>query len=315
MSELKRKHKTRKPLWGQLISLSGDHEQSLKVQLRRALVTAILDGHMPHNRPLPSSRELANALGVARNTIVNAYNHLIDDGYLVSEERRGYYVNSSLVNSRLARVPPRPTPNSKRVDWESKLLNPPSQYRSPDSPGRCSDYAYPFTTGHADPAMFPVNEWRECCRQSLAVQAIADWMPDSVDNDDPLLLEQIQNRVLPPRGLWVSTDQILVTMGAQNALYLLARLLVNAGDKVGFENPGYPDARNIFEHRNCELIPLDVDEHGLIIDDRINECNVVFCTPSHQSPTNVTMSLKRRRELLKRASEHNILIIEDDYES
>lgn len=140
-------------------------------------------------------------------------------------------------------------------------------------------------------------------------------MPDSVDNDDPLLLEQISNRVLPPRGLWVSTDQVLVTMGAQNALYILARLLVNEGDNVGFEDPGYPDARNIFKLRNCNLIPLEVDEQGLVVDDRINECDVVFCTPSHQSPTTATMSLERRHELLRRASEHDILIIEDDYES
>ena len=104
-------------------------------------------------------------------------------------------------------------------------------------------------------------------------------------------------------------------MGAQNALYILARLLINEGDKVGFEDPGYPDARNIFQLRNCELIPLEIDEHGLIVDDRINECDVVFCTPSHQSPTTATMSLERRHDLLKRASDHDILIIEDDYES
>jgi len=185
----------------------------------------------------------------------------MDEGYLIAEERRGYFVNSELVNSRLARAPQPVISNA-------------------DSP-----------------------------------QAITDWMPDSVDNDDPLLLEQIQNRVLPPRGLWVSTDQILVTMGAQNALYILARLLINEGDNVGFEDPGYPDARNIFALRNCNIIPLEVDEDGLVVDDRINECNVVFCTPSHQSPTTATMALERRQELLKRASEHDIIIIEDDYES
>lgn len=316
MSKLARKHKTGQPMWRQLISLSGDHKQSLKSQLRRALVTAILDGHIPHCRPLPSSRELASQLGVARNTIVNAYKQLVDDGYLVSRERRGYFVNSSLVNRRLAHTPKTVTRDANPPDWQSRFRSPPSQQRNLDSRlGRWRDYDYPFIAGQTDPAMFPVNEWRECCRQSLAVQAIAEWMHDSVDNDDPMLLEQIQNRVLPPRGLWVSIDQILITMGAQNALYMLARLLINAGDKVGIEDPGYPDARNIFELRNCDLVPLDVDEQGLVVDDRINQCNIVFCTPSHQSPSTVTMSLERRHELLKRASEHNILIIEDDYES
>ncbi len=315
-SEPDRKQKTSQPMWRQLIRLSSDRGDSLQSQLRRALVTAILDGHIPHHRPLPSSRELARQLGVARNTVVHAYQHLMDEGYLLAEERRGYFVNSELVNSRLARAPQPVTSDAESPNWEKRFLTRPSKQRNLDSLlGRWRDYEFPFTAGQTDPAMFPINEWRECCRQSLAVQAITDWMPDSVDNDDPLLLEQIQNRVLPPRGLWVSTDQILVTMGAQNALYILARLLINEGDKVGFENPGYPDARNIFALRNCDLVPLDVDENGLVIDDRINECNVVFCTPSHQSPTTATMSLERRQELLRRASEHDILIIEDDYES
>lgn len=315
-SEPDRKQKTSQPMWRQLIRLSSDDGNSLQSQLRRALVTAILDGHIPHHRPLPSSRELARQLGVARNTVVHAYQHLMDEGYLLAEERRGYFVNSELVNSRLARAPEPVTSSAESPDWACKFLSRPSEQRNLDPLlGRWRDYDYPFTAGQTDPAMFPINEWRECCRQSLAVQAITEWMPDSVDNDDPLLLEQIQNRVLPPRGLWVSTDQILVSMGAQNALYILARLLVNSGTNVGFEDPGYPDARNIFELRNCNLIPLAVDAHGLVIDDRINDCDVVFCTPSHQSPTTATMSLERRHELLKRASEHDFIIIEDDYES
>jgi len=315
-SESERKNKTSQPMWRQLIRLSGDRGDSLQSQLRRALVTAILDGHIPHHRPLPSSRELARQLGVARNTVVHAYQHLMDEGYLLAEERRGYFVNSELVNNRLARAPQPVTGNDESPDWEKRFLTKPSGQRNLDPLlGRWRDYDYPFTAGQTDPAMFPINEWRECCRQSLAVQAITEWMPDSVDNDDQLLLEQIQNRVLPPRGLWVLTNQILVTMGAQNALYILARLLINKGNNVGFEDPGYPDARNIFELRNCNLIPLEVDEHGLVVDDRLNQCDVIFCTPSHQSPTTATMSLERRHELLKRAAEHDILIIEDDYES
>ncbi len=303
-------------MWRQLIRLSNERGSSLQSQLRRALVTAILDGHIPHNRPLPSSRELARQLGVARNTVVHAYQHLMDEGYLIAEERRGYFVNGDLVNSRTSRAPKPVDSSESQPDWDSRIKTRPSEQRNLALALRnWKDFEYPFTAGQTDPALFPINEWRECCRQSLAVQAISDWMPDSVDNDDPLLLEQIQNRVLPPRGLWVTTDQILVTMGAQNALYLLARLLVNSADKVGFEDPGYPDARNILELRDCQIEPLPVDEDGLVVDDRINECRVVYCTPSHQSPTTATMSLERREELLKRAAEHDILIIEDDYES
>ncbi len=303
-------------MWRQLIRLSNEQGASLQSQLRRALVTAILDGHIPHHRPLPSSRELARQLGVARNTVVHAYQHLMDEGYLIAEERRGYFVNTELVNSRTSRAPKPVDGNQSCPDWDRRIKTRPSRQRNLGMALRnWKSFEYAFTAGQTDPALFPINEWRECCRQSLAVQAITAWMPDSVDNDDPLLLEQIQNRVLPPRGLWVNTDQILVTMGAQNALYLLARLLVESNDKVAFEDPGYPDARNIFELRDCTVKPVPVDQHGIVIDDRINDCRLLYCTPSHQSPTTATMSLARREELLRRAAENDILIIEDDYES
>lgn len=315
-SEQENLRKSSQPMWRQLIRLSNERGSSLQSQLRRALVTAILDGHIPHHRPLPSSRELARQLGVARNTVVHAYQHLMDEGYLIAEERRGYFVNTDLVNSRISRAPKLVDSDAAYPNWGERIKTRPSLQRNLGLALRnWRDFEYPFTAGQTDPGLFPVNEWRECCRQSLAVQAITEWMPDSVDNDDPLLLEQIQNRVLPPRGLWVNTDQILVTMGAQNALYILARLLVNEGDKVGFENPGYPDARNIFELRNCEMIPLPIDENGLVVDDRVNDCSLVYCTPSHQSPTTATMSLERRQDLLRRAGKHDVLIIEDDYES
>ena len=316
MSDTDRLRKTSQPMWKQLIRLSNEKGASLQGQLRRALVTSILDGHVPHHRPLPSSRELARQLGVARNTVVHAYQHLMDEGYLIAEERRGYFINTELVNSRKSRAPKPVESVADRPNWGNRFKFRPSAQRNLGSFLRdWRDFEYPFTAGQTDPALFPINEWRECCRQSLAVQAITEWMPDSVDHDDPLLLEQIQNRVLPPRGLWVSTDQILVTMGAQNALYLLARLLLNPGDTVGFEDPGYPDARNIMELRNCQIQPLSVDADGLVVDDRVNDCSVVYCTPSHQSPTTATLALERRQELLRRAATHDILVIEDDYES
>ena len=298
------------PMWKQLIRLSPDGQGSLQNQLRRALVTAILDGHIPHHRPLPSSRELSRQLGVARNTVVHAYQHLMDEGYLVAQERRGYFVNADLVNSRVSRAPKPVESEGASPDWSQRIRTRPSEQRNLASMLRdWREFEYPFTAGQTDPTMFPINEWRECCRQSLAVQAISEWMPDSVDHDDPMLLEQIQNRVLPPRGLWVSADQILITMGAQNALYLLARLLVNTSDVVGFEDPGYPDARNIFELRHCDVRPLPVDQDGLCVDDRISACDVIYCTPSHQSPTTATMSIERRHELLRRAAQDDVLIL------
>lgn len=304
------------PMWQQLIKLRSDTVESLQSQLRRALVAAILDGHIAKDCPLPSPRKLSKQLEIARNTAIEAYRHLVDEGYLIAKNRRGYFVNTELVSTQIASAPDPVRTDEGSADWASLITTRPSQQQYQDNTFGCwQHFEYPFISGQSDPALFPIHGWREACRQSLMVEAVNDWTPDSVDSDDSFLLEQIKDRVLPPRGLWVSTDQILVTMGSQNALYILAQLLMRQGTRVGFEDPGYPDARDTFNSRGCDLKPLQVDNQGLVVDDHINDCDLVYCTPGHQSPTTAKLSLERRNELLSRAVEHNILIIEDDYES
>jgi GntR family transcriptional regulator/MocR family aminotransferase len=133
--------------------------------------------------------------------------------------------------------------------------------------------------------------------------------------DDESLVRQIRTRVLPRRGVWASDDEIVVTVGAQQALYLLADLLVGEDTPVGIENPGYPDARNIFGSRSAHLIPLPIDRSGLVVGDALNDCDYVYVTPSHQCPTTVTMPRERREALLRKAEEADFVLIEDDYES
>ena len=104
-------------------------------------------------------------------------------------------------------------------------------------------------------------------------------------------------------------------MGAQQALYILADLLVNKDSRIGIENPGYADARNIFSLKSPQVVPLKVDENGLVPGKEMNSCDFIYVTPSHQSPTTVTMPMERRERLLRDAEKHDFLIIEDDYES
>ena len=144
---------------------------------------------------------------------------------------------------------------------------------------------------------------------------IRDWAPDQIMRDDSSLVEQIRTRVLPRRGLRASADEIVVTIGAQQALYLLADLLVTAQTTVGVEDPGYPDARNIFASRTSRTVGLSVDEQGLVPEGPLRNCDYVYVTPSHQCPTTVTMSLERRQELLRIAEDENIILFEDDYET
>src|SRR5690606_27509010 len=122
-------------------------------------------------------------------------------------------------------------------------------------------------------------------------------------------------QVLPRRGVWADADEIVITVGAQHALYLLADLLINPDTVVGMEDPGYPDARNIFASRTSNLVPLPIDDQGLCLGTRLLDCDYLFVTPSHQCPTTATMPLVRREQLLRLAAQADCMLIEDDFES
>ncbi len=301
-------------MWDQLFDLSSSRGISLQGQLREQLVTAILDGHIPRNQPIPSSRELAKQLDVGRNTVVLAYQHLVDEGFLIPQERRGYYVNPDILTGRVQRVEKQRSGGSKPA-WEKRFAFLPSVQRNIKKPHNWQELRYPFIYGQPDPSLVPVADWRECCRQVLNVNTIVETSQDHFDHDDPLLVEQILSRVLPRRGIWASPDEILVTLGTQHALYLIASLLISGSDTVGFEEPGYPDARNIFLRRTPNVVPIDVDASGLVVNDVLDRCDYVYVTPSHQSPTTITLSAQRRADLLARADRADFIIIEDDYES
>jgi len=302
-------------MWDRLFSISRERKVSYQRQLRETIVSAILDDKLPLEIPLPSSRELAKHLGIARNTVVLAYQQLIDEGYLVSRERSGYYIDKSMLDGRVKIKPSISKNEQSEPDWEMHIKFHPSRQRNIVKPVDWKKYKYPFLFGQLDPALFPIADWRDCCRQALSVSDILDVTPDRIDTDDPLLIEQIQARILPRRGVWASRDEILITMGAQQALYILADLLINKDSRIGIENPGYADARNIFSLKSPRVVPLEVDEQGIIPGKNVNSCEFVFATPSHQSPTTVTMPIERRQQLLKDAEKHDFLIIEDDYES
>lgn len=300
----------------QLFHLSPEKDTSLQLQLREQIAAAILNGNIPLGCPLPSSRKLAKQLNIARNTVVLSYEHLLDDGYLIAKERSGYYVNPDILNGRVAvKAPEAESDNASKPDWSKKLQILPSSQRNMKKPWDWQKYPYPFIYGQFDPNLFPTNNWRECCRDAVSVPAIRDWAVDRYDNDDQLLVEQIRTRLLPRRGVWASPEQILVTVGAQQALHMLVRLLLGKDSVMGIENPGYVDIRNIVELNPSKVKPLPVDEDGLIVDDALDECDCLYTTPSHQCPSTVTMPIERRYELLKKADEHDFVIIEDDYEA
>ncbi len=301
-------------IWSGLFRISADSGQTLQAQIRQAIVAAILDRQIAASMPLPSCRILAEKLGVARGTVVLAFQQLVDQGFLIARERRGHFVNPDVLA-----MPSRPAnkanDNSNDIDWKARRKIAASEMPPPAKHGNWIKASYPFVYGQFDPALFPTAEWRECNRMALAVLEIRNWAADMVDRDDPLLIEQIQARLLPRRGIFANPDEIIVTLGAQNALYMLASLLMSKGTKVAMEDPGYPDARSIFRLAGAEILPTPVDEDGLVTASIAGDADFVFATPSHHCPTMVPLSAERRQDLLARAARNNQIVIEDGYDS
>jgi GntR family transcriptional regulator/MocR family aminotransferase len=299
----------------QLFHLDPKAGATLQTQLRQMLVAAIRDGQLPPGSALPSCRKLAESLEVARNTVALAYQDLVEEGFLVSRQRSGYFVSREIDSARLALPPETGSDPQPGPDWRPRLRCRPSAQRNIVKPRNWQEYKYPFIYGQFDPALFPIAAWRECSRQALSLTAVREWASDRFTDDDPQLIEQIRTLLLPRRGVFVGPEEILLTVGAQHAIYLLASLLVDERTTVGMEDPGYADARNIFQLRTSRLIGLPVDEDGLGDSPALGGCNYVHVTPSHQFPTTVTMSLARRHALLDRAAKEDFVFIEDDYEA
>lgn len=306
-------------MWQTLFDRISDPGLSLQGRIRQTLVSAILSGHLPPGAPVPSSRQLSDSLNIARNTVVFAYQRLVSEGYLVSRERSGHFVADDVLKHHLGSqvVVEEAQEAGKPVatTWTNRVVFHPSRQRNIVKPQNWQSQPYPFVYAQFDAAQFPTAEWRECCIKALSVLDIRSWAPDLITSDDPAFVEEIRTQVLPRRGVWAETDEIVVTVGAQHALYLLADLLIHQHTVLGMEDPGYPDARNIFAHRTQRLMPLPVDAQGLSIAPELESCDYIFVTPSHQCPTSVTLPMERREALLDIARRCDSIIIEDDFET
>lgn len=299
-----------------LVQIQRSEQTSLQMQIREALVSAILENQLSHDEPVPSTRRMAKSLGVSRNTVVLAYQGLLDDGFLVARERSGYYVADKILNNPQPRRSSRAEPVAERtqLDWESRLKKHPAEQQNITKPLNWQTYAYPFIYGQVDHTLFPVAEWRDCTRQALGRKWLGTWTNDSREHDDPLLVEHIRRRILPRRGILAEDSDILITLGAQNALYILTSLLVDGTTRVAMEEPGYPDVRNIFNLKTRNVMLVPVDRQGLTLPPELGSAQLIYTTPSHQFPTTATMPIERRKELLALAAERGIVIVEDDYE-
>ena len=298
-----------------LIFLDPDSPLSLQNQIREKLVELIVSGAVPAGTRLPSIRGLADQLQVSRNTVVLAYQQLLAEGFLITRQRSGIYPNPAMVSQKPTATVAPPPGSAGPIDWTSRVQTPRPQrkrLRPADEERIASDS---FLDGSVDPSLYPLTEWREVTRLALASREIREWSTRDRDVDDPMLIEQIRTKILPRRGIRAASEEILITMGAQQALWLLVQLLVRPGMRVGVEEPGYPDFRALLALRDAHVVHLPVDSEGVVVDAALDSCEILYLTPSHQVPTAVTMSTERRQRLLEHAAARGIVVIEDDADS
>ena len=291
--------------------LDPSAEGTLQARIQQMVAQGILAGRFRLGERLPSSRKMAAHLGVSRITVTLAYTELVADDYLTSRGRSGYFVSE---NAPEPPAFPAQRFNAGTVDWNRTIAQRFTPGLSLDKPTDWASYRYPFIYGQADRTLFDSANWRLCALRALGMRDFNALTSDYYDGDDPELVDFIARQTLPRRGILANKDEILITMGAQNALWLSAQVLLNGRRRAAIEDPCYPALRTILTQSRCQLSCVPVDRDGLPPNALPPQTDVVFTTPSHQCPTTVTMPLARRKELLEKAEAEDFVIVEDDYE-
>jgi GntR family transcriptional regulator/MocR family aminotransferase len=275
--------------------------------LHQQLRSAILDGRLPADSPLPATRRVAEALGVARNTVVTAYDLLVAEGYLIPQKGA-----KPVVANFARRRATKPLKGKVEIEesrfapvWRVPFLQPAAPRVLP---------VRSFRLGIPDHHHFPHDIWRRLMAQALR-KSSREPFAYAPSEGIPALREAIAQHVAFARAVACIADDVIVTSGAQQAFDLIARLLVTPGQtRVAVEEPGYPPVRAAFAAAGARLVPMPVDDEGLCVDRLPEDVRVISVTPSHQSPTGVAMSLRRRTALLEFARRHRAVIVEDDYD-
>jgi GntR family transcriptional regulator / MocR family aminotransferase len=284
---------------------------TLQQRIRQMVSEGILAGRFRAGDRMPSSRGLALHLGVSRITVTLAYTELVSSDYLTARGRSGYFVSEGVPVQPGFRPAPR---RAETVDWAAVTGARFSGTERVERPEDWRAYPYPFIYGQADPALFDHQNWRLCAVQALGRREFETLTADYYEQDDPMLIEYILRNILPRRGIDARPSEVLVTMGAQNALWLATQVLLRPGGHAVVENPGYPSFRGMIAQTGARITAVDVDADGLPPEALPEGVDVVFTTASHHCPTNATMPVARREALLRAASERNFIVIEDDYE-
>jgi GntR family transcriptional regulator / MocR family aminotransferase len=283
------------------VSLVG--RKDLTGEIYRQLRRAILDGRLPQGSRLPATRELARRLNVSRTTVTVAYDRLTGEGFITSRVGAGTFVGDDVAGpagtARPGRGALRPRPL-----WDAVVV--PTVF---DKPPR-----FDFRTGIPDATLFPYQSWRRLLVRQLRPAAVGlGAYGDPAGH--PGLRQAIARHIGLARGVQAGAEEVVVTNGTQQAVDVVARVLLAPGDRVAVESPGYGPPRRLMASLGAEVLGVPVDDQGLVVEAIPPRTRLVYVTPSHQFPLGMAMSLPRRLALLAWAERHDAAVVEDDYDS
>ncbi|MBD3885591.1 PLP-dependent aminotransferase family protein [Phormidium tenue FACHB-886] len=286
-------------------------------QLYDELRQAILSGRLTSGQRMPSTRALAETLGISRATVLFSYEQLLSEGYLNTVPASGTFVACQLPDEllQLATAPSISPPSSPCIELSTYGATL-ARVELPPAPGQKPLINFGC---YGRPAFeeFPIHLWRRLLSRACRLSStILDYPADPLGYQP--LREAIARYLRQSRAVRCEPDQVIIVNGSQQALDLVARLFLNQGDRVVMEDPGYFEARYIFQAQGAEVLPIPVDSTGLNVEQistLTTPMKLVYVTPSHQFPTGVVLSLPRRLALLAWAQQTGIIILEDDYDS
>jgi GntR family transcriptional regulator/MocR family aminotransferase len=281
--------------------------KDLSGQLYRQLREAIRSGRLAADEQLPPSRLLAERLKISRKTVSEVYARLTFEQVLVGRVGIGTFVAAQPA-ARVTPAPARPLASHAAVEkWRTLAL----PLRHPPVAGTAR---YEFIGGSPAIELFPHADWRRCTLHALRENARTRALYGPAEGQ-PELREAIARHVGFARGVRCTPQDVVVTNGAQQALALLARVLVEPGNTAAVEDPGYPQAQLILGANGARVVGVPVDAEGIVVDAIPADARLIYVTPSHQFPLGMPMSETRRRALLARANEIGAIVVEDDYDS
>lgn len=292
-----------------------DGPAPLHTQVYEHVRDAVLEGRLPPGQRLPSSRALADDLGVSRTVVLQAYDRLGAEGFVESRVGAGTFVRADLplpsgLRSRES-TPARPPPRLSQ--WARRFRIGSRRAEVAAAPAAPSSAAIDFAYGAPDAKAFPGALWRRCL--SRAARSVPTGYAHA--GGSWTLRRAVAGYLARSRGVIADPSQILVVAGSQQALDLASRLFLDPGDRVVLEEPQYQGARHVFEAAGATLLPVPVDEDGLDTEALPvgSGARLIVVTPSHQFPSGGVLPLSRRLRLLSWAREEGVVVLEDDYDA